>query len=138
VGDTTILTASGKGPVPPRIRGRTRPARLRDRSLIGPALERGLARTPSGCHGSKERIQLFISADKAQLGRLAHHYGYTITKVVEDLVKDAERAILARLPRRQHAAYLDSHQQRMPAGSKAKSEKSRPACDWHRGAKVTV
>jgi hypothetical protein len=26
--DTTILTASGKGPVPPRIRGRARPARL--------------------------------------------------------------------------------------------------------------
>jgi len=35
-----------------------------------------------GVHGSKERIQLFISVQKkAQLGRLPRHYGYTITKV---------------------------------------------------------
>jgi hypothetical protein len=90
-----------------------------------------------GVHGSKERIQLFISVQtKAQLGRLARHHGYTITKVVEDLVKDAERAILDGLPRRQHAAYLDSHQQhaashQAPARAKARSAKkparSRPA-----------
>jgi hypothetical protein len=40
-GRPTILTASGKGPVPPRIRGRARSARLRDRSFIGPACSRG-------------------------------------------------------------------------------------------------
>ena len=92
-----------------------------------------------GVHGSRERIQLFISVQtKAQLGRLARHYGYTITKVVEDLVKDADRAILDRLPRRQHPAYLDNHKQRVSARSKAKSVKkptgSRPA----RRRRVTV
>jgi hypothetical protein len=91
-----------------------------------------------GVHGAKQRIQLFISVQtKAQLGRLARHYSYTITKVVEDLVRDADRAILDRLPRRQHAAYLDSHQ-RVATRSKAKSAKksagSRPA----RRRKVTV
>jgi hypothetical protein len=85
-----------------------------------------------GVHGSRERIQLFISVQtKAQLGRLARHYGYTITKVVEDLVKDADRTILDRLPTRQHSAYLDSHKQRVFARSKVKSAKkptgSRPA-----------
>ena len=77
-----------------------------------------------GVHGSKERIQLFISVQtKAQLGRLARHYGYTITKVVEDLVKDADRAILDRLPRRQHSAYLDSHRQRVVCALQGKIRK---------------
>ena len=57
-----------------------------------------------GVHGSKERIQLFVSVQtKAQLGRVARHYGYTITRIIEDLVKDADRAILDRLPTRQHS-----------------------------------
>ncbi|HLK80546.1 MAG TPA: hypothetical protein VKT99_03490 [Xanthobacteraceae bacterium] len=77
-----------------------------------------------GVHGSKERIQLFVSVQtKAQLGRLARHYGYTITKLIEDLVKDAERAILDRLPIRQHSTYLDRHPQRMSTRSRAKSGK---------------
>src|SRR6266446_6276047 len=62
-----------------------------------------------GLHGTKERIQLFISVQaKAQLGRLARHHGYTVTKIIEDLVGAAEQALLDRLPRRQHSAYLDS------------------------------
>jgi Replication regulatory protein RepB len=85
-----------------------------------------------GVHGSKERIQIFVSVQtKAQLGRLARRCGYTITRVIEDLVKDADRAILDRLPTRQHFTYLDSHPRRMSARSKAKSAKkpagSRPA-----------
>jgi hypothetical protein len=36
---------------------------------------------------------------KAQLERLAVHYGYTITKVIERLTADAERALLNRLLR---------------------------------------
>ena len=81
-------------------------------ALISAEKQRRYRERHLGVHGSKERIQLFISVHtKAQLGRLAHHYGYTITKVIEDLVKDADRAILDRLPRRQHPAYLDSHQQ---------------------------
>jgi hypothetical protein len=64
-----------------------------------------------GIHGTKERIQLFISVQaRAQLGRLAGHYGYTVTKVIEDLAADAERALLNRLPPRQRTAYLDGHQ----------------------------
>jgi hypothetical protein len=77
-----------------------------------------------GAQGFKERIQLFVTVQtKAQLGRLARHFGYTITKVVEDLVKDAERAILDRLPTRQHRAYLDSYKQRASEHSKVKSAK---------------
>jgi hypothetical protein len=63
-----------------------------------------------GIHGTKERIQLFISVQaRAQLGRLAGHYGYTVTKVIEDLAADAERAVLNRLPPGQRTAYLDGH-----------------------------
>src|SRR5262249_9074963 len=85
-----------------------------------------------GVHGAKQRIQFFVSVQaKAQLGRLARHYGYTVTNMIEKLAADAERALLNRLPPRQHAAYLDSHRQRVSTRSKAKSAKksarSRPA-----------
>jgi len=63
-----------------------------------------------GVRGSKERIQLFISVQtKAQLGRLARHNDYTVTKMIEHVIAAAEHALLDRLPRRQHSAYLDSH-----------------------------
>jgi hypothetical protein len=66
-----------------------------------------------GVHGTKERIQLFISVQaKAQLGRLARHLGYTVTKVIETLAVNAESAILDQLPARQHRAYLDGKIQR--------------------------
>jgi hypothetical protein len=65
-----------------------------------------------GVRGTKERIQLFISVHaRAQLGRLACHYGYTVTKAIEDLAANAERALLTRLPPRQRTAYLDGHHQ---------------------------
>jgi hypothetical protein len=65
-----------------------------------------------GIHGTKERIQLFISVQaRARLGRLAGHYGYTVTRVIEDLAADAERALLNRLSPRQRTAYLDGHHQ---------------------------
>jgi hypothetical protein len=89
-----------------------------------------------GIRGTKERIQLFISVQaRAQLGRLAGHYGYTVTKVIEDLAADAERALLNRLQPRQRTAYLDSHHQhaashhdaRRKAGrSRTPRSKSRP------------
>jgi len=92
-----------------------------------------------GVHGSKERIQLFISVQtKAQLGRLARHHGYTVTKMIEHVIAAAEYAILERLPRRQHSAYLDNHvnhgaSRNVPAGRKPKAKsakkpaRSRPA-----------
>jgi hypothetical protein len=55
-----------------------------------------------GLHGTKERIQLFISIQaRAQLGRLAGHYSYTVIKMIEDLAADAERSLLNGLPPRQ-------------------------------------
>jgi hypothetical protein len=82
-----------------------------------------------GFHGTKERIQLFISVQaKAQLGRLARHHGYTVTKVIEDLVAAAERGLLDQLPARQHTAYLDSHLQRKAghnASARPKAKASR-------------
>ncbi len=89
-----------------------------------------------GVDGAKQRIQLFVSVQaKAQLGRLARHYGYTVTKMIEKLAADAERALLNRLPPHQHTAYLDGHQQRRHQASirhktrpskKAGSSPSRP------------
>jgi hypothetical protein len=84
-----------------------------------------------GIHGTKERIQFFINVQtRAQLGRLARHYGYTVTKVIEDLAADAERTLLNRLRPRQRTAYLDGHHDaRHKAGlapSKRPRSKSRP------------
>ena len=61
-----------------------------------------------GIHGTKERLQLFISVRaKAQLERLARHRGYTVTRTLETLIADAERALLDRLPARGQRPYLD-------------------------------
>jgi hypothetical protein len=91
-----------------------------------------------GIHGTKERIQLFISVQaRAQLGRLAGHYGYTVTKVVEDLAAEAEREILNRLPPRQRTAYLDAHHQRGASNARHKVGPSkRPRSKSSRAAKL--
>jgi len=97
-----------------------------------------------GLHGTKERIQLFIGVQtKAQLGRLARHHGYTVTKMIENLVASAERALLDRLPRRQHPAYLDSHlnhgaSRNVSARPKPKAAKKRQRAPAVRRRKVTV
>jgi hypothetical protein len=84
-----------------------------------------------GVHGSKERIQLFISVQtKAQLGRLARHHGYTVTTMIEHLAAAAEHALLDRLPRRQHSAYHDSHlnhgaSRNVSAGRKPKAKSAK-------------
>jgi hypothetical protein len=97
-----------------------------------------------GLRGTKERIQLFISVQaKAQLGRLARHHGYTVTKVIEDLVAAAEQAHLDRLPRRQHVAYLDSHlnhsaSRKVSAKPKRKAAKKRQSASTVPRRKVTV
>jgi hypothetical protein len=81
-----------------------------------------------GVHGSKERIRLFVSVQtKAQLRRLARHYGYTITRIIEDLVKDADRAILDQLPTRQHSTYLDATCSAYLPASRQNPQKSRQA-----------
>src|SRR5260370_41182997 len=84
-----------------------------------------------GLHGTRERTQRSISVQaKAQLGRPARHHGYTVTKMIEDLVAAAEQALLDRLPRRQHVEYLDSHlnhsaSRKVPARPKPKAAKKR-------------
>jgi hypothetical protein len=51
-----------------------------------------------GRRGEKARVQLFLGIDtKAQLGRLAHRKGYTITALVEELAASAERRTVAKL-----------------------------------------
>ena len=65
-------------------------------------------------HGTKERHfakvpthSNFISVQtRVQLGRLACHYGYTVTKMIEDLAADAERTLFNRL-----SPHLDGHHQ---------------------------
>jgi hypothetical protein len=81
-----------------------------------------------GIHGTKERIQLFISVQaRAQLGRIAHHYGYAVTKVIEDLAANAERALLNKLPPRQRTAYLDGHHQHGSSHENDARRKGRPS-----------
>lgn len=90
-----------------------------------------------GVNGGKQRIQFFISVQpKAQLDRLALHYGYTVTNVIEKLAADAERALLSRLPSQKHTVYLDGRRQRTAShkaprhntrlSKKARSSQSRP------------
>ena len=51
-----------------------------------------------GVDGAKERLQCVISVRaKAQLERLARSQGYSVTKMIETLAGDAERAVLDRL-----------------------------------------
>ena len=81
-----------------------------------------------GVHGAKQRIQFFVSVQaKAQLGRLARHCGYTVTNMIEKLAADAERALLNRLPARQHTAYLDRHRQRAGSHQVSARAKTKPA-----------
>jgi hypothetical protein len=85
-----------------------------------------------GVHGTKERLQLFISVRaKAQLGRLARHHGYTVTMAIETLAAEAERALLDQLPeRQQHTTYLDG---KMPGKAVDVSVASKPAASRKRG-----
>jgi hypothetical protein len=72
-----------------------------------------LSRYNLGVKGGKQRIQFFVSIQaKAQLERLAPHYGYTVTSVIEKLAADAERALLSRLPPQKQTVYLDGHRAR--------------------------
>jgi hypothetical protein len=80
-----------------------------------------------GIDGAKLRIQLFVNVhSKAQLRRLARHYGYTVTKMIEQLAADAERALLDTLPRRQHTAYLDSLHPHLASRLDSDRRKARP------------
>jgi hypothetical protein len=51
-----------------------------------------------GFDGNKVRIELF-----------ACHHGHTVTKMIEGLVEETERAIIAQLPPNQHKAYCDDY-----------------------------
>jgi hypothetical protein len=51
-----------------------------------------------GVNGEKRRLTLFIDATTgAQLERLAHRKGYSVTAVVEELAASAERRATSRL-----------------------------------------
>jgi hypothetical protein len=81
-----------------------------------------------GVNGGKQRIQFFVSVQaKAQLERLALHYGYTVTKVIEKLAADAERAILNRLPPQKYSVYLDGHRQRTANHKASTRHNTRPS-----------
>jgi hypothetical protein len=62
-----------------------------------------------GVDGEKARLQLFLSADtKAQLDRLAHRKGYTVTALIEELAASAERRVIARLSGKARKRYYES------------------------------
>jgi hypothetical protein len=61
-----------------------------------------------GVDGEKRRLTLFIDAGTgAQLDRLAHRKGYSVTAVVEELVASAERRVTAKLTGRALRAYYE-------------------------------
>jgi hypothetical protein len=61
-----------------------------------------------GVNGGKRRLTLFIDATTgAQLDRLAHRKGYSVTSVVEELAANAERRITARLSSKALRAYYE-------------------------------
>jgi hypothetical protein len=85
--------------------------RLTPRRYVEILAPGALCRTGRGCgapylgiHGTKERIHFHqrSSADTARTAhrplRLHSNYGYTETKVTENLAADAERGLLNRLP----------------------------------------
>ncbi len=63
-----------------------------------------------GVKGTKERLQLFIGISaEAKLKRLALHYGYTVTKMVEVLAAEAEEALLDSLtPHQQQSICIEA------------------------------
>jgi hypothetical protein len=64
-----------------------------------------------GVGGGKRRLTLFIDASTgAQLDRLAHRKGYSVTAVVEELVASAERRIMSKLSGKALRAYLEREQ----------------------------
>ncbi len=92
-----------------------------------------------GVDGGKERVQLFISVHaKAQLGRLARHHGYTVTRLIEVLAAEAERALLAKLPARRQTVYLDGKPDDAPAEPKTKRSKRPQGTRKAARRKVTV
>jgi hypothetical protein len=61
-----------------------------------------------GADGEKARMQLVVSAPaRAQLDRLARHYGYSVTKMIEELAANAERYIVERLDPEARKNYYD-------------------------------
>jgi hypothetical protein len=61
-----------------------------------------------GVNGEKRRLTLFIDATTgAQLERLAHHKGYSVTALVEELAASAERRITSKLSGWDLKRYLD-------------------------------
>ena len=62
--------------------------------------------------GQKDRLQCMVSAHaKAQLTRLAHYHGYSVTALVEALAAQAERALVDTLPHPDISPYLDGRLQ---------------------------
>ena len=61
-----------------------------------------------GVNGEKRRLTLFIDATTvAQLDRLAHRKGYSVTAVVEELTASAERRVTSKLSSKALRAYLE-------------------------------
>jgi len=65
-----------------------------------------------GVNGQKERLQCMVSAHaKAQLTRLAHYHGYSVTRLIETFAAQAERALVDMLPHPDIGPYLDGRLQ---------------------------
>ncbi len=59
-------------------------------------------------NGERRRIQFFLSTPaRAQLDRLARHYGYSVTKMIEELTANAERSIVHGLDPKDRKNYYD-------------------------------
>ena len=61
-----------------------------------------------GIDGEKVRVGLILNATtRTRMERLARHKGYTITELVEELIKSGERRIISRLTGKTLKQYYD-------------------------------
>jgi hypothetical protein len=68
-----------------------------------------------GPDGDMARLQVFVSLDaRDRLDRLAAHYNYSVTQLIEELAASAERAVEAKLTGAALQAYRDSYEDDRP------------------------
>jgi predicted DNA-binding ribbon-helix-helix protein len=61
-----------------------------------------------GIDGEKVRVGLILNATtRTKMERLARHKGYTITALVEELIKSGERRVISRLTGKALKQYYD-------------------------------
>ena len=82
-----------------------------------------------GVNGTKRRMQCLLSAGaREQLGRLAHYNGYSVTKLIEQLAANAERAVLSKLSFRKSKFYRNGKLRRKAVKNAVREGSEKSGC----------